>query len=101
MFINRCYENENTGGAMNNTNTMKPMDEMPMMGCQGCTCPPVMECPQERVCHRQMCYEVPHIIPINTRIINHHIYRHTYQPMYTCTMEDEVCNVYDQCSGGF
>lgn len=101
MFINRCYENENTGVNMNNTNTMNNMAEMPMMGGQGCTCQPIMECPQERVCHRQMCYEVPHIIPINTRIINHHIYRHTYQPMYTCTMEDEVCNVYDQCNGGF
>lgn len=42
-----------------------------------------------------------HIIPINTRIVNHHIYKHTYQPMYTCTMEDEVCNVYDQCGGNF
>ena len=42
-----------------------------------------------------------HIIPINTRVINHHVYRHTYQPMYTCTMEDEVCNVYDQCNGNF
>lgn len=97
MFFNRCFENENTG--------MQEMDNMSagsgMMGCceNGNTCPPVMECPQERVCHRQMCYEVPHIIPINTRIINHHVYRHTYQPMYTCTMEDEVSNVYDNKCG--
>ena len=92
MFVNRCYENENMGANMN----------MPMMegnNCGGCTCPPVMECPQERVCHRQMNYEVPHIIPINTRIVNHHVYRHTYQPMFTCTMEDEVCNVYDNRCG--
>ena len=49
----------------------------------GCTAPkeimcgPIQECPQERVCHRYICYEVPHIMPCNTRIINHHIYRHT------------------------
>ena len=47
------------GCCMNNMNTM---------------CPPIQECPQERVCHRYMCYEVPHIIPCNTRIINHHVY---------------------------
>ena len=63
----------------------------------GCNMNPVYECPQERVVNREMCYEVPHIIPINTRVVNHHIYRHTYQPMYTCTMEDTVSNVYDKC----
>jgi len=106
MFLNRCYENENMNNAnmnmdMNaNQNMMSGMSCPPNPGCvcppnPNCVCPPVMECPQERVCHRQMMYEVPHIIPINTRIINHHVYKHTYQPMYTCTMEDEVCNVYD------
>ena len=59
-------------------------------------CPCVMECPQERVCHVQTLHNVPHIVPINTRVVNHHIYRHTYQPMYTCTMEDTVSNV---CAG--
>ncbi len=101
MFLNRCYESENTNA--NTMNNNMDMNAGMMMGQgqmgQGCMCPPVMECPQERVCHRQMCYEVPHIIPVNTRIINHHIYRHTYQPMYTCTTEDEVCNVYDNGCG--
>jgi hypothetical protein len=89
MLLNRCNEMENTGISMG------------MGGCcnSGCTCSPVMECPQERVCHREMNYEVPHIIPVNTRIINHHVYRHTYQPMYTCTMEDTVSNVYDNRCG--
>lgn len=90
MFFNRCYDKEysNMDGNMN-------------MGTNpgGCTCEPVMECPQERVCHRELCYEVPHIIPVNTRIVNHHVYRHTYQPMYTCTMEDTVSNVYDNKCG--
>lgn len=41
---------------------------MPMgygdMGCcdnayPGVVCPPIYECPQERVCHRYICHEVP------------------------------------------
>lgn len=47
MFLNRCYENENNG--------MK-YDEHSNMQC--CTPTQVMECPQERVCHRQICYDV-------------------------------------------
>lgn len=61
----------------------------------GMTCPPIEECPQERVCHRYINYEVPHIIPCNTRIINHHIYRHTYTPCYTCCEENICENVFD------
>ena len=56
-------------------------------------CTPIIECPQERCVHREIIHEVPHIQPINTRVINHHIYRHTYSPSYTCTEENEVCNV--------
>lgn len=26
-------------------------------------CNPIQECPQERVCHRYMCYEVPQVCP--------------------------------------
>ena len=55
--------------------------------------PLVYECPEERCVHKQIIHEVNHIKPINTRIINHHIYRHTYTPCYTCTEENEVCNV--------
>ena len=71
---------------------------MPMQ-LEGVTCPVVMEAPIERVCHREICHHVPHVCPINTRVINHHIYRHTYQPMYTCTTEDTVSNVYDNKCG--
>ena len=96
MFVNRCHETEHAGMH----NEAYDMSNMATMGgCCSNTCPPIMECPQERVCHREMCYEVPHIIPVNTRIINHHVYRHTYQPMYTCTMEDTVSNVYDNKCG--
>lgn len=78
MFIDRCYENE--------SNNMSTMNNCPIV---------MMECPQERVCHVNTCHEVQHIVPINTRIVNHHIYKHTYVPMYTCCTEDVVCNVCD------
>lgn len=55
------------------------------------TCDPIMECPQEKCVDRFIYYDVPHIIPMNTKIINHHVYRHTYQPMYTCSSID-VCS---------
>ena len=57
-------------------------------------CAPIEECPQERVCHRYINYEVPHIIPCHTRIINHHIYRHTFTPCYTCCEENVCENVF-------
>ena len=59
-------------------------------------CPPIIECPKERCCHRYICHEVPHVVPCNTRIINHHIYRHTYTPTYTCCEENEYSNVYER-----
>ena len=67
----------------------------------GCTCEPVYECPEERVCHRYICYEVPHIKPCNTRIINHHIYKHTFTPCNTCCEENEICNVNEGCCNKF
>ena len=57
-------------------------------------CPPIQECPQERVCHRYLCYEVPHIMPCNTRIINHHIYKHTFTPCFTSCEENVTENIY-------
>lgn len=65
----------------------------------GIVCAPIYECPQERCIHKQIIHEVPHVCPVNTRIINHHIYKHTYSPCYTCTEENEVCNVteYNPC----
>ncbi len=41
---------------------------------------------------REFVHEVPHICPINTHIINKHIYNHTYTPCYTCTEENQVIN---------
>ena len=50
---------------------------------------------QERVINRTFVHEVPHVCPIHTRIINHHVYKHTYRPAYTCSEENVCSNV--QC----
>ena len=56
---------------------------------------PTCETPRERCIHRTFVHEVPHVCPIRTRIINHHVYRHTYRPEYSCREENVVSNV--QC----
>ena len=61
----------------------------------GTTTGPVMEPGRERVVQRNIVHEVKHVCPINTRIINNHIFRHTYQPRYTCCEENRVCQ--QQC----
>jgi len=88
-FENRC----------SNMDTM-PASDMSMnqmeMNMGSCPMMPVYECPEERVCHRYICYDVPHIKPCNTRIINHHVYRHSFMPCYTSCEEDVVENVFDR-----
>ena len=64
---------------MNNS----PMNNMPMNNSGV----------QERVINRTFVHEVPHTCPIHTRIINHHIYKHTYRPVYTCSEENVCSNV--------
>ena len=56
---------------------------------------PIIESGRERCIQRNIIHEVRHICPINTRIINNHIFRHTYQPHYTCSEENVVTN--QQC----
>ena len=56
-------------------------------GCQGRV--------KERIINRTFVHEVPHTCPIHTRIINHHVYKHTYRPVYTCSEENVCSNV--QC----
>ena len=103
MFRNRCFD---MGGQtsmqyqnvkMEGTDGMK-QDNM-NFDMPGVSCPPVYECPRENVCHRQIHHEVNHIIPVNTRIINHHIIHHNYTPMYTCCEENDCMNVYDNRCG--
>ena len=93
------YNESNYGNTMENMNGYGCCSNgcnLDYMQPQNMMCPPIHECPQERVCHRYMCYEVPHIMPCNTRIVNHHIYRHTYTPCYTTCEENVVSNVYDR-----
>ena len=80
-----------------NMSNMAGIGSMMGMGCcpgQTIMCPPIMECPQVRCCHRVVNYEVPHIIPCHTTMVNHHIYKHTYQPCYSYSEEDETSEVY-------
>ena len=82
----RCIENEN------------PKMNMDMnMGVNGCMCPPIYEYPEEKVCERYIVHEVPHIIPIHTKMVNHHIYRHTYTPCFTYQEVDTCENINDGC----
>ncbi len=59
-------------------------------GDMSSTSAPVMEPMRERVVNRTIEHVVPHVCPIRTRIINHHVFRHTYSPNYTCC-EENVC----------
>ncbi len=90
--------NMDSNMTMDETMTQAQMQTSIPAGCCDapvCPCEPIYECPQQRECHRYINYEVPHIQPCNTKIINHHVYRHTFKPCYTCCEENVVCNVFD------
>jgi len=78
------YVNQDMDVDINMMNN-NPMNNMPMNNSGV----------QERVINRTFVHEVPHTCPIHTRIINHHIYKHTYRPVYTCSEENVCSNV--QC----
>ncbi len=42
---------------------------------------------------KEFYHEVPHVCPIHTHIINKHIYNHSYTPEYSCSEENQVCNI--------
>ena len=92
----RCYENEKM-----DMNMGMDTDMMNNNGMSGSACPPVYECPQERICTRVIVHEVPHVMPIHTKIINHHVYKHSYTPCYTTSECDTCENVYDPCCKNF
>lgn len=72
-----------------NNNSMGMNQNMEMMDGQS----PIIEPMQERQVHRTFMHNVPHVCPIRTRIINHHIFKHTYCPQYSCCEENVVCNI--------
>ncbi len=84
--INITNQNVNSNENMNMNYGGYDMG-MPMMGSVST---PIVEPGRERVVNRTFVHEVPHVCPMNTRIINNHIYRHTYQPRYTCCEENVV-----------
>ena len=87
--INNSNMNTNMNTNQNvNINENEGMDSGMQSG-------PVIEAGRERVVQRNILHEVRHICPINTRIINNHIFRHTYHPHYTCCEENVVTN--QQC----
>ena len=83
----------NVGGMPQNLGMGNMNAAMPAMG--GTVANPIMEPMQERQVHRTIVHEVPHVCPVRTKIINHHIYRHTYSPQYSCCEENTCSNV--QC----
>lgn len=96
--INITNQNINTNMNDNMNMNFNEMDSygMPMQqGQMGSVMSPIVEPGRERVVNRTFVHEVPHICPMNTRIINNHIYRHTYQPRYTCCEENVVTQ--EQC----
>lgn len=61
-------------------------------------CGPIMEPPIENCVQKDIIHEVEHICPINTKIINNHIFKHVYVPQYSCCEEDVYTNI-DECGG--
>ena len=91
MDINITNQNVNLNDNMNyNYNEMDGYGMMMSQPMMGSVTSPIVEPGRERVVNRTFIHEVPHICPMNTRIINNHIYRHTYQPRYTCCEENVV-----------
>lgn len=101
MFRNCCYDRQNE---INNNFTAENMDvdmniditnnqAMPnnMMAGQVQMQRPIIEPMQERVVNRTIVHEVPHVCPMRTKIVNHHVFKHTYQPSYSCC-EENVCS---------
>ena len=103
MFQDRCYERDvdinNNFFADNMTNNMDTDFNMNngadyQVNDNSCNTP-IMEPMQEKCVHRTIMHEVNHVCPIRTKIINHHVYRHTFTPCYTCCEENEFSNVYE------
>ncbi|MBR3211377.1 MAG: hypothetical protein IKF71_05535 [Bacilli bacterium] len=93
MYNSEYFQNQNETNIMGNNNAVNETNEIDV----NMTMPnnATTTCPRERVVHRTFVHEVPHTCPVHTRIINHHVYKHTYRPVYTCSEENVCSNV--QC----
>lgn len=91
--INMDIDVNMVGGNMNvGPEAMQMPMQAPMMGSVQS---PIIEPMQERVVHRTFMHEVPHVCPRRTKIINHHVYKHTFRPSFSCCEENTVSNI--QC----
>lgn len=66
-----------------------------MVAQPGMMMPSCPEPVQQRCIHRTFVHEVPHTCRVHTTVVNHHVYKHTYRPEFTCSEENVVSNV--QC----
>ena len=68
-------------------------------GCQetvqGCRMEPIVHPCKVTCVERNIVHEVPNICPRHTKIINNHIYRHTFSHRHTCSEENRVMNVFE------
>lgn len=80
----------NSGNIDIDLNQSQNLVNGPMMTGQMASTP-IIEPMRERVVNRTIEHVVPHVCPVRTRIINHHVFKHTYQPNYTCC-EENVCS---------
>ena len=95
MYNQDLFQNINMESSINGDNNYVNQDmdvDINMMN-NNSTMPINNNGVQERVINRTFVHEVPHTCPIHTRIINHHIYKHTYRPVYTCSEENVCSNV--------
>lgn len=77
-----CNQRQNMFGFGSNMAGMNPCMEQQVVE------PTITNCVEKEIYH-----EVPHVCPIHTHVVNKHIYKHTYTPQYTCSEEDQVCNI--------
>ena len=100
MYNNEFFQNVNMDSTITGDNNYVNQDmdvDVTMMNGNAPTIgnPMMNDGVRERVINRTFVHEVPHVCPIHTRIINHHVYKHTYRPCYTCSEENVCSNV--QC----
>lgn len=104
MFQERCYDRDEinsnyfadkmTNNIDIDVNDYNMQPVMPIAGMSmgmGNVGRPIVEPMQEKIVNRTIMHEVPHVCPLRTKVINHHVYRHTYRPEYSCC-EENVCS---------
>ena len=70
---------------------------MSMAPVDPCLCQPscpIFERPIQRCVTRDICHDVQHVCPIDTKIVNNHIFRHTFVPCHTCSEANVACHVF-------